>query len=150
MLFLLNKDLATNKVLILYSVLLFYLQFEEFFFNPDGPNYIQFFFNPDWIKLYGIPGTGSPPGLWICGFDPETLIKNIFEIWEIPVIVTSMMFKIEIVIGCYILKSFNRLYKPYMKYIIIHAFALFDFKNIFYLIKKRHWSWRLNEVENQK
>ncbi len=47
MLFLLNKDLATNKVLILYSVLLFYLQFEEFFFNPDGPNYIQFFFNPD-------------------------------------------------------------------------------------------------------
>ena len=75
-------------------------------------------------------------------------IKNIFEIWEIPVIVTSMMFKIEIVIGCYILKSFNRLYKPYMKYIIIHAFALFDFKNIFYLIKKRHWSWRLNKVEN--
>jgi len=47
MLFLLYKDLATNKVLILYSALLFYLQFEEFFFNLDGPNYIQFFFDPD-------------------------------------------------------------------------------------------------------
>ena len=32
---------------------------------------------PDWRKLYAHPGTGSQPGLWICGFDPETLLKII-------------------------------------------------------------------------
>ena len=51
MLFLLNKDLATNKVLILYSILLFYLQFEEFFFQSGWTQLYPIFFQSGLNKI---------------------------------------------------------------------------------------------------